>query len=89
MLGGAMGVTFVEVAVAHPSGPEAGETLDLPVDSGVIYSVVPAPVLERLGIIPPWRSRHSGARTAPRSYARVSPSSDTANELAVPTCAIP
>src|SRR2546427_2956302 len=48
----AMGVTFIEVAVAHASRPEVSETLDFLVDSGAVYSVVPAPVLERLGITP-------------------------------------
>ena len=48
----AMGVTFIEVAVAHPSRPELGETLEFLVDSGAIYSVVPGPILDRLGIAP-------------------------------------
>jgi len=47
-----MGLTFLEVEVGSPSQPEVTERLEFLVDSGAIYSVVPEPVLERLGIRP-------------------------------------
>lgn len=47
-----MGLTFLELEVGNPSDPASMERLDFLVDSGAIYSVVPAPVLERLGIRP-------------------------------------
>ena len=45
-----MGLTTLELEVASPASPERAEKLEFLVDSGAIYSVVPAPVLERLGI---------------------------------------
>lgn len=45
-----MDLTFLTVEVGNPAHPEATESVDLLVDSGAVYSVVPAPVLERLGI---------------------------------------
>ncbi|MEW6417455.1 MAG: aspartyl protease family protein [Nitrospirota bacterium] len=47
-----MGLTFLEVEVGNPANPEVTEKLDFLIDSGAIYSVVPTPVLERLGIKP-------------------------------------
>jgi len=47
-----MGLTVFEVEVANPAKPEVGEKIELLIDSGAIYSVVPAAVLERLGIKP-------------------------------------
>jgi clan AA aspartic protease len=47
-----MGLTTLELEVASPASPEHTEKLEFLVDSGAIYSVVPAPVLERLGIKP-------------------------------------
>lgn len=38
--------------VGNPSAPDSTEQVEFLVDSGAIYSVVPAPVLERLGIQP-------------------------------------
>jgi predicted aspartyl protease len=48
----AMGVTVLTVAVGNPSSPHVTEGLEFTVDSGAVYSVVPTPVLERLGILP-------------------------------------
>lgn len=45
-----MGLTVLEVEVGNPSTPEVTETIELLIDSGAIYSVVPAPMLDRLGI---------------------------------------
>ena len=47
-----MGLTVLEVEVGNPANPEVTEKLDFLIDSGAIYSVVPAPILERLGIKP-------------------------------------
>jgi len=47
-----MGLTTLEVEIANPAQPEVTEKLDFLIDSGAIYSVVPTPVLERLGIKP-------------------------------------
>lgn len=47
-----MGLTYVELEVANVAKPEAAEKLKCLVDSGAIYSVVPASVLEKLGIEP-------------------------------------
>lgn len=45
-----MGITVLNVEVGRPAEPERWETVEFLVDSGASYSVVPAPVLERLGI---------------------------------------
>ncbi|OLC13129.1 MAG: hypothetical protein AUH29_13945 [Candidatus Rokubacteria bacterium 13_1_40CM_69_27] len=47
-----MGITVLEVEVANPTKRKAGVQLEFLVDSGAVYSVVPAPVLRRLGIRP-------------------------------------
>ena len=47
-----MGLTVLAVEVGNPARPEITESLELLVDSGAIYSVVPAQVLDRLGIKP-------------------------------------
>ena len=48
----AMGITSLVIDVANPANPEVTEGLEFTVDSGAVYSVVPAPVLERLSIQP-------------------------------------
>ena len=47
-----MGLTVLEIEVGNPSSPGVTEKIELLIDSGAIYSVVPTPVLERLGINP-------------------------------------
>jgi predicted aspartyl protease len=47
-----MGITTLFVEVANPGEPMVTERLEFMVDSGAVYSVVPAPVLGRLGIRP-------------------------------------
>ena len=47
-----MGITHVDVEVAGPAASDDGEALSVLVDSGAIHSVVPATVLDRLGIEP-------------------------------------
>ena len=48
----AMGLTVLALAVANPARPDITQSVDFLVDSGAIYSIVPAPVLRRLGIEP-------------------------------------
>ena len=47
-----MGLTFLELEVANPARPDVREKLEFLIDSGAIYSVLPAAVLDRLGIEP-------------------------------------
>ena len=47
-----MGLKVLEVRVGNPATPEVTEQVELLVDSGALYSLVPTPVLERLGIKP-------------------------------------
>ena len=47
-----MGLTVLEIEVGNPANPEVTEKLEFLIDSGAIYSVVPTPILERLGIKP-------------------------------------
>jgi predicted aspartyl protease len=47
-----MGVTSLVIEVANPAKPRVTVRLEFIVDSGAVYSVVPAPVLRRLGIRP-------------------------------------
>jgi predicted aspartyl protease len=47
-----MGITTLTIEVGNPASPETTEGLEFLIDSGAIYSVVPKPVLERLGIKP-------------------------------------
>lgn len=47
-----MGLTVLEVEVGNPARPEVTEKVEFLIDSGAIYSVVPTPLLERLGIKP-------------------------------------
>jgi predicted aspartyl protease len=47
-----MGLTFLQVDVANPAEPAVAETVDFLIDSGAVYSVVPGPILEKLGIKP-------------------------------------
>jgi clan AA aspartic protease len=45
-----MGLTVLEIEVGNPARPEVTEKVVFLVDSGAIYSVVPTPILEKLGI---------------------------------------
>ncbi|MBI3246741.1 MAG: aspartyl protease family protein [Deltaproteobacteria bacterium] len=47
-----MGLTFLEIEVGNPANPHKTQVVEFLVDSGVIYSVVPTPVLKKLGIKP-------------------------------------
>jgi predicted aspartyl protease len=49
---GRVGLTVLEVEIGNPANPEVTERLNLLVDSGAVYSVVPSAVLARLGIRP-------------------------------------
>lgn len=47
-----MGLTVLELEVGNPANPEVTEKIEFLIDSGAIYSVVPTPILENLGIKP-------------------------------------
>lgn len=47
-----MGLIVLEIEVGNPASPEVTERVEFLVDSGAIYSVVPKPILEKLGIKP-------------------------------------
>jgi clan AA aspartic protease len=47
-----MGLTHVKASVVNPANPRKSARLTFLVDSGAIYSVVPASILRRLGIEP-------------------------------------
>jgi clan AA aspartic protease len=47
-----MGLTVLEIEVGNVANPEITEKVEFLVDSGAIYSVVPTPILEKLGIRP-------------------------------------
>jgi hypothetical protein len=46
------GLTVLDVEVGNPANPETTEKIEFLFDSGAIYSVGPAPVLDNLGIRP-------------------------------------
>ncbi|MFQ5770089.1 MAG: aspartyl protease [bacterium] len=45
-----MGLTVLELEVGNPATPEVTEKIEFLIDSGAVYSVVPSPILKRLGI---------------------------------------
>ena len=47
-----MGLTVLELEIANPACPERTKSLDLLIDSGAIYSVIPAEILDELQIKP-------------------------------------
>ncbi len=47
-----MGLTFLQIEVGNPANPEVTKPIEFLVDSGAIYSVVPTPILDELGIKP-------------------------------------
>jgi clan AA aspartic protease len=51
-----MGLTYVEVVIANPADPSRSQDVTLLVDTGALFSIVPAILLRALGI-PPQASR--------------------------------
>lgn len=47
-----MGLTHIKAKILNPAKPKAVAELEFLVDSGAIYSVVPAAVLRKLGVRP-------------------------------------
>ena len=47
-----MGLTFLDIEVGNPATPEVTRPVRFLIDSGTIYSVIPAPLLTELGIKP-------------------------------------
>ncbi len=64
-----MGLTGVRMQVANFAAPDIAEELELLVDSGAIYSVVPGEILARLGV-EPRREREFGLANATRIVRR-------------------
>lgn len=52
-----MEITNLEVTVNSPAKPNKKTTVKFLIDSGAAYSVVPAKVLKRLGIVPTSKRR--------------------------------
>ena len=55
-----MGFIHVDVDVLHPSNPDLSERVNVMVDTGATLSVLPASMLERLGIKRTGRRRFQG-----------------------------
>ena len=55
-----MGIIHVDVDVSNPSDPDASERVRVLVDTGATLSVLPASVLDRLGIRRRHRRRFQG-----------------------------
>ena len=47
-----MGLTVLTIEVANPAKPKVARSVEFLIDSGAIYSVVPTPILAKLGIKP-------------------------------------
>jgi clan AA aspartic protease len=47
-----MGLTHIRLRIANPARPNRSSELSFLVDSGAVYSVVPATVLRKLGVKP-------------------------------------
>ncbi|MGH9863116.1 MAG: hypothetical protein ACRD35_06800, partial [Candidatus Acidiferrales bacterium] len=47
-----MGTVAVQVVVSNPSDPLRRTPLELMVDTGAVYSIIPAPILRELGVAP-------------------------------------
>jgi clan AA aspartic protease len=45
-----MGITYLKLKIANPAHPRRSETVEFLVDTGAVYSIVPARILRRLGI---------------------------------------
>jgi len=45
-----MGLAFLRLEVANVSNPPITETVEFLIDSGAIYSIIPRPILQRLGV---------------------------------------
>jgi clan AA aspartic protease len=66
-----VGTVFVKMQVGNPTDPTRRTTLELLVDTGAIYSIVPAATLGELGIEPKLRKRFRTAdgRSIQRAFA--------------------
>jgi len=47
-----MGLTMLEIEVGNPANVDVTEKVTFLIDSGAVYSVVPTPILKKLGIKP-------------------------------------
>ena len=53
-----MGLAVLNVDIANVARPEVTRSIEFLIDSGAIYSVVPAPILEGLALDPLRRELH-------------------------------
>src|SRR5437667_12530057 len=88
ILAGAMGLTVLELEIANPARPAVTERVDLLIDSGAIYSVVPAAILARLGIEPLVEQQFRLANGAKITRKKGARSSSAATESAWPTSSL-
>ncbi|MDP8241308.1 MAG: aspartyl protease family protein [Candidatus Hatepunaea meridiana] len=47
-----IGLTKLDIEIGNVANPEVMVTLEVLIDSGAIYSVIPSPILKKLGIKP-------------------------------------
>jgi predicted aspartyl protease len=47
-----MGITFIAVKISNPADRKRSELVECIVDSGAIFSIIPAPLLRRIGVRP-------------------------------------
>lgn len=52
-----MGITNLEITIKNPAHPKQSITQKFLVDSGAAYSVVPASILKKIGIVPTSKRR--------------------------------
>ena len=63
-----MGVFTVPVTLSHPDHPDRRLTLDLIVDTGAIYTLLPAEIVQQLGLQTPRQRRVTIANGEQVSY---------------------
>jgi predicted aspartyl protease len=64
-----MGAFSVTVIIINPLDPSRQETLECLVDTGATYSIIPGPILERLGIRPIRQDTFAVATGEQRTWA--------------------
>jgi hypothetical protein len=73
----------LEIEIGNPSEPNVTEKIDLLVDSGAIYSVVPTLILEKLNIKPLAEQEFRLANGTKIIKKKGAPSSDMRTEFAL------
>lgn len=47
-----MGLTYLEIEAGNPANPNVTQTVEFLIGSGAFHSIVPAPILDELGVKP-------------------------------------